>query len=151
MAFQEKAGHFARFCVGGNHRMLMMMLPLLLLYFFGFPYRAVSLAALAAAASAQDAELEKSENIHIRRRLAPIPNFPPDIKTGDDGVKCWAFTHMPKSGGSTIRDLMRDKWGRDKCVKYGNAEWKYGEKKARSLLARKGRVYAGSHAEALRR
>lgn len=77
--------------------------------------------------------------------------FAPDRKPGDDGTKCWIFTHMPKSGGSTIRDLMRDKWGTDKCIKYGNPEWKYGEEHAVRMLRGKWRIFAGSHAEALRR
>ena len=58
---------------------------------------------------------------------------------------------MPKSGGSTIRDLLREKWGREKCIKYGNPEWKYGGQKARKILSGKQRIFAGSHAEALRR
>lgn len=58
---------------------------------------------------------------------------------------------MPKSGGSTVRDLLRDKWGKDKCIKYGNPEWKYGEQHARRILNEKWRIFAGSHAEALRR
>ena len=46
---------------------------------------------------------------------------------------------------------MKDKWGRDKFIKYGNPEWKYGEKHARKMLSGNYRIYAGSHAEALRR
>lgn len=50
-----------------------------------------------------------------------------------------------------MRDLLRDKWGNDKCIKYGNPEWKYGEQHARRMLEGKWRIFAGSHAEALRR
>ena len=124
-----------------------------------FPPRLSTLEDSAASAAENRAVITKlsvdeeatATEVYVQRALLKKGDFPPDEKIGDDGKKCWIFTHLPKSGGSTIRDLMRSKWTRDSYTKYGNPEWKYGEKCARRILGEEWRVIAGSHAEALRR
>lgn len=71
--------------------------------------------------------------------------------------RCWIFTHMPKSGGSTVKAILYGWFGRENAFLYNSDAWKLGEKHAASFelqdasRSRRWRLAAGGYAEVLRR
>lgn len=69
--------------------------------------------------------------------------------------KCWIYTHLQKCGGSTVKKILFDYWGK-KSTTYDSGQWKLGDKStegiAKNLASKTGlNVAAGGYTEALRR
>lgn len=72
----------------------------------------------------------------------------------EDGERCWIFTHMPKSGGSTVKKILYEWFGRENAFRYNSDAWKLGEEHAASFEEDKRspwRLAVGGYAEVLRR
>lgn len=73
------------------------------------------------------------------------------LQQGDE--KCWIFTHMPKSGGSTIKAILNARWGRENVFLYNSDAWKLGEEHAATFAQypMDRQVAVGGYSEVLRR
>lgn len=74
--------------------------------------------------------------------------------TESNKPKCWIFTHLQKSGGSTVKGILRHDPGSVE-VTYDNQRWKLGDDMTgqffRHYVARNMSAVSGGHTEALRR
>ena len=69
--------------------------------------------------------------------------------------KCWIFTHLQKSGGSTVKGMLRETWC-PKCGIYDSRHWKKGDNMLEAIgeviaNGEEWNVIAGGYTEALRR
>lgn len=74
----------------------------------------------------------------LRPSGATIVDAPTFQDLGTITDKCWIFMHLQKSGGSTIKGILRDSWSPRYAV-YDSGNWKEGEQ----FLGRFGKVLAG--------
>lgn len=77
-----------------------------------------------------------------------------ETATPPDSADCWAYTHLQKAGGTTIKNLLFDFWG-TKSTTYDSYQWKkgqgYADSVAVSLASPTGlNAVAGGYPEALR-
>ncbi|CBJ25709.1 conserved unknown protein [Ectocarpus siliculosus] len=68
--------------------------------------------------------------------------------------QCWVFMHLQKCGGSTVKDLLEDRWG-SRFFIYDSMRWKFGDEfsakfGAKLALGDKWNVMTGGYTEALR-
>lgn len=78
---------------------------------------------------------------------APAPS-------GGGGGGCWVFMHLQKCGGSTVKKMLKDRWGSRYFV-YDSMRWKFGDDFSRKFGEKLARgdpwnVMAGGYPEALR-
>lgn len=78
-----------------------------------------------------------------------------DITAPPASEECWAYTHLQKAGGTTIKNLLFDFWGPEKSTTYDSYQWKkgqgYADSAAASLASPTGlNAVAGGYPEALR-
>ncbi|CAM9296736.1 unnamed protein product [Ectocarpus sp. 13 AM-2016] len=69
--------------------------------------------------------------------------------------QCWVFMHLQKCGGSTVKDMLEDRWG-SRFFIYDSMRWKFGDEfsgkfGAKLALGDKWNVMTGGYTEALRR
>lgn len=89
-----------------------------------------------------------------RRRVGHVGAAAPHIvqPTGAD-ARCWVFTHMPKSGGSTVKSILYGWRGMQYTFLYNSVAWKLGERYAETfaLDSSNWRLAVGGYSEVLRR
>lgn len=98
-------------------------------------------------------------NVGMEEVAAAPPPPPTDINnnsSNNNGEDCWVYTHLQKSGGSTMKIMLFDFWGSDNTTTYDSYQWKIGPKLAESVAANLGspgglKAVAGGYPEALRR
>ena len=74
---------------------------------------------------------------------------------GSRSDKCWVFTHLQKSGGTTVKGILQGSW-KHRFAIYDNPHWKRGGTFLQSFgrqlaTGKRWNVIAGGYAEALRR
>ncbi len=101
-----------------------------------------------------DAQEEKAGEV-TSAALAAAPAEEEEVSPPVNN-QCWLFTHLQKSGGSTIKDILKDVWGAKAGI-YDNWRWRFGEEASldfgEQLATGKSpfNVMSGGHTEALRR
>lgn len=68
------------------------------------------------------------------------------------GEKCWIFTHLQKSGGSTIRIILRNGLGYHPTI-FDTDQWRQGQSSTTQFankMAEQKKIVAGGYTEALR-
>lgn len=96
----------------------------------------------ASVAHQSDADASLDVDIRVQTEAPPVSE------------DCWAYTHLQKAGGTTVKNLLFDFWG-TKSTTYDSYQWKrgqdYADSAAASLASPTGlNAVAGGYPEALR-
>ena len=120
----------------------------------------VSAAALLVAGPRTSKGLDENHDSTIVAMSKTSDSLKPGDSRGAAGAPrekqlCWIFTHLQKSGGSTIRKMLSDAWGSEFSI-YDNKQWKSGDGFSSAfgeklIASSTGKVAAGGYPEALRR
>ncbi len=98
----------------------------------------------------------------LRRMSGNEPKTGDEEQAGEEGEvdppttdQCWIFMHLQKSGGSTIKAMLKDNWGSEYFI-YDSMRWKLGDKFSLEFAERLAtgvpyKVMAGGYPEALGR
>lgn len=90
----------------------------------------------------------------LRRKEAGDGSSPTLVTEEVSDHQCWIFTHLQKCGGTTIKAIIHQRWGKRRSI-YDSEQWKAGDDKtmqyAKHLLrGRRWEVIAGGYTEGLR-